>query len=199
MYKISIRGKNQHIPEFPASVSPKWIHNHAICTASTLLYRDATFFVRPAAEEKLIEFFNDGLSPSSALGALHRSIEDDPNYVTIMGDRQIVPDYFFVNRLFNRYFENMYGKMKGEIMFADILKHVKSLDIKTANYIDRNDLIIAIVTPLVERVYQLVPQSGEIAFMDASDSMDSVPQLEENYGSIMQSTGVAGYPAVQDH
>ncbi|RUS80246.1 hypothetical protein EGW08_011975 [Elysia chlorotica] len=91
-------GKNQHIPEFPASVSLKWIHNHDICTASALRYRD----VGPAAEEKLIGFFNDGLSPSSALDALHKSIEDDPNYVTMMADRQIVPHYFFVNSVGGR-------------------------------------------------------------------------------------------------
>ncbi|RUS79514.1 hypothetical protein EGW08_012712 [Elysia chlorotica] len=66
----------------------------------------------------------------------------------------------------------MYGKMKGKIVFADILEHVESLDVKTASHIDGNNLVIAIVTPVAERVHQLVPQSGEIAFMDASGGMD---------------------------
>ena len=88
------RGTNPHIPEFPARVHLKWTHNHTVCAVSALRYRD----VGQATKDKLIEFFNDGLSPSCALDALHKSLEDDPNYVTMVGDRQIVPDFPFVNR-----------------------------------------------------------------------------------------------------
>ena len=49
---------------------------------------------------------------------------------------------------------------------------MRALDVKSACHIDGDDLIIAIVTPLVERVHRLIPQSAEIAFMDASGGMD---------------------------
>lgn len=82
--------------------------------------------------------------------------------------------YILYTSLHKKSFEDIYGKYTGPISYSDIIKQVGELDNDMSFKAFHNDsyFVVALVTPLMLRVHELVPQSGEIVFIDASGGVD---------------------------
>ena len=69
-------------------------------------------------------------------------------------------------------FHSNYGECKGEEMIATIREMVDASSSMKFKILDDGQIVIAICTPLMQRVHSLLKHSGEVVFMDASSNMD---------------------------
>ena len=89
----------------------------------------------------------------------------------------MLPFYHFTFlRLYRKIFESNYGSASGDQEMLTSLKELadqyNAQDGKMAVEVADNQLIVAICTPLMQRVHTLHSFSGELCFMDASSNMD---------------------------
>lgn len=79
------------------------------------------------------------------------------------------------NRLFYSEFKKTYGAPNGEAMMKQVEEMVQNLNehqIKAKFKQHQGQMIVAFLTPLMERVHHSVRHSGEMVFMDSSGTMD---------------------------
>ncbi|CAG8747131.1 8318_t:CDS:2, partial [Funneliformis caledonium] len=136
--------------------------------------------------EELLNLFKDGHSPTSALyvyqDELHLRANDEQELIELFADRSINPDYDYTAKLFQEYRKATLGNRNGESMFERLAG-----DIKNYNDSDQGKailqaydtrigkvFILCIVTNLMSRVHEKVPQAGELCYVDASASFESL-------------------------
>ena len=124
-------------------------------------------------KEKFTDLFKKDHTPSSAL-AQYKSNDIQ----TIMADRSILADYFWVFHYHSTYMENMFGSVNG----PDALQRVKQ---RADDYNDRNGMvvakmeeasnggvIVAICDKFCRRVQENVPQARDIMPVDATSNLN---------------------------
>ncbi|PKY53879.1 hypothetical protein RhiirA4_426357 [Rhizophagus irregularis] len=165
---------------YPFEINIRFTHNHVINSAESLSFRRVNSEVR----EKILELFKDGHSPASAKysyeDGLHLSAENDQELVELLADRSNNPDYGYVVRLFQEYRENTLGSPNGKKMFERLGEVVENYNIsgngkavlQEFNAEVGKSFILCIVTGLMCRIHETVPQAGEICYMDASASFE---------------------------
>ena len=178
---IHIRLERRQLPlTHPLEINIKYTHNHVVKSAESLSFRRVDKKVR----EELINLFKDGHSASSALRAyediLHLNATNEQELLEILADRASNPGYDYVAGLFQQYRKESLGSRNGESMF-------KRLKVAVENYNNSGhgkavlqefdarigkSFILCIVTSLMYRVHQRVPQASELCYMDASASFD---------------------------
>ncbi|XP_072050227.1 uncharacterized protein [Amphiura filiformis] len=170
------RSTDKHLPEFPTVVSFKYQHNHNILCADALKHRD----VSKETEEKLRGLFFRKYGPTAALETLKYDLQvkHGDDYFRVAADRSICPDIQYCCRLYQKVFKENYGKGTGEDMLHSLHEMATQYnnDCETTSMVvdttDDNQVIVAICTPLMQRVHTLEKHSGELCFMDASSNMD---------------------------
>ena len=90
---------------------------------------------------------------------------EDGKYFENTADSHFFPDYFYIRRYFITKFESIYGK------YTNISREEKEGN-RSATKMEKDILIIAICIPSMEHVHSCNTLSGDIAFIDASGSMD---------------------------
>ncbi|CAB4435667.1 unnamed protein product [Rhizophagus irregularis] len=178
---------------YPFEINIRFTHNHVINSAESLSFRRVNSEVR----EKILELFKDGHSPASAKysygsqkviflasnpyeDGLHLSAKNDQELVELLADRSNNPDYGYVVRLFQEYRENTLGSPNGKKMFERLGEVVENYNIsgngkavlQEFNAEVGKSFILCIVTGLMCRIHETVPQAGEICYMDASASFE---------------------------
>ncbi|GBC01669.1 hypothetical protein RclHR1_04290005 [Rhizophagus clarus] len=138
----------------PLEINLKYTHNHVINSAESLSFRQ----VKEEVREELLELFKDGHSPSSALyvyqDKLHLEASDEQELIELLADRSVNPDYDYVAKLFQEYREAVLGSRN-------------EYDARTGK-----SFILCIVTGLMSRIHEKVPQAAEICYVDASASFE---------------------------
>jgi hypothetical protein len=164
----------------PLEVNIRFTHNHVIDSAESLSFRHVNEEVR----EKFLDLFNDGHSPASALYSyqddLHLSAADDQELLEILADRARNPDYNYVHKLFQGYCEAALGGCNGKRMFERLTKAVNDYNssgngkavLQEFDACTKKAFILCVVTGLMSRVHEKVPQACEICYMDASASFE---------------------------
>jgi hypothetical protein len=164
----------------PLEINIKFTHNHVINSAESLSFRR----VKSEVRERLVELFKDGHSPASALCAyedeLYLNTTNDQELLEMLSDRAFNPDYDTVLRLFRKYRETALGSRNGKSMFERLKSMVEEynnsgrgkavlqeFDAKTGKA-----FILCIVTGLMQRVHEKIPQARELCYMDASASFE---------------------------
>ena len=164
----------------PLEVELKFTHNHVIYSAESLSFRP----VKKEVREEFINLFKDGHSPSSALytyeDELHLSASNEKELLEILADRAVNPGYDYISKLFQQYREDSLGSSNGKLMFerlADVVQDYNSSG-KGKAVLQEYDahagkaFILCVVTNLMCRVHEKVPQAAELCYMDASASFD---------------------------
>ncbi|XP_064631784.1 uncharacterized protein LOC135489974 isoform X2 [Lineus longissimus] len=151
-------------------------HNHPINAADALRHRD----VSETVADKLLDLIKQGYSPSKAL-ELHKydlQMEYGDDYVLKCADRFICPDLQFCFRLYYKAFKSKYGEPKGEQLLKMLESKLEQYNSDTgqksaeSRVVGERDVAVAIVTPLMRRVHELIKHSAELVFIDASGNMD---------------------------
>ncbi|GES92231.1 hypothetical protein GLOIN_2v1883854 [Rhizophagus clarus] len=164
----------------PLEINLKYTHNHVINSAESLSFRR----VKEEVREELLELFKDGHSPSSALyvyqDKLHLEASDEQELIELLADRSVNPDYDYVAKLFQEYREAVLGSRNGKSMFSRLEEVIKDYnDSGLGNAILQEydartgkSFILCIVTGLMSRIHEKVPQAAEICYVDASASFE---------------------------
>jgi len=100
----------------------------------------------------------------------------------ILADRVINPDYNYIANLFQKYKEEALRSSNRKSMFKRlevVVKDYNNLGHKKAVLQEydacvRKSFILYIVTSLMSHVHEKIPQAGELYYMDASASFDSL-------------------------
>ncbi|CAB4444908.1 unnamed protein product [Rhizophagus irregularis] len=166
--------------DYPFEINIRFTHNHVINSAESLSFQRVNSEVR----EKILELFKDGHSPASAKysyeDGLHLSAENDQELVELLADRSKNPDYGYVVRLFQEYRKNTLGSPNGKKMFERLGEVVENYNLSgngkaVLQEFDAEvgkSFILCIVTGLMCRIHEKVPQAGEICYIDASASFE---------------------------
>ncbi|CAB5362409.1 unnamed protein product [Rhizophagus irregularis] len=164
----------------PLEVNIKFTHNHVINSAESLSFRR----VNEKVCEKFLQLFKDGYSPASAMyvheDELYLSSTDEQDLLVLLADRANNPDYDYIAKLFQKYRETSLGDRNGSLMFrrlVDVVNEHNSSGRGKAilqEYDSRTGkaLILCVVTGLMSRVHEKIPQSGEICYVDALASFE---------------------------
>ena len=164
----------------PLEISIKFTHNHVVNSAASLSFRR----VKDEVREEFLNLFKDGHSPSSALYAyedqLHINTVDEQALLEVLADRASNPDYDYVYNLFNKYRKNSLGSCNGKEMFERLASIVEDYNnsgqgkavLQEYDTHTGKAFILCIVTGLICRVHEKVPQACELCYMDASASFE---------------------------
>ncbi len=164
----------------PLEVNISYTHNHIINSAESLSFRNVNEKVR----EELLSLFKDGHSPSSALYVyqdnLHLKANDEQELIEFLADRSVNPDYNYTANLFREYRKAVLGNRNGGLMFERLAEVVKDYNdsgqgkavFQAYNALEGKAFILCIVTSLMSRIHEKVPQAGELCYVDASASFE---------------------------
>ncbi|XP_028440345.1 uncharacterized protein LOC114559727 [Perca flavescens] len=171
------RSSDRHMAEgYLLYVNLRNEHNHRLACANALRKRD----VSAVTIERLTELFEKGHSPSSALDTIKYDLQEEEGeeYLYAAADCAICPDVQFCYRLYYKIFQKSYGAPSGEKMVIDLEERLARYNeeqgcvcAQIEQTIDGQQ-IVAICTPVMQRVHTRVQQSGEIIFVDSSGYCD---------------------------
>ncbi|CAG9813941.1 unnamed protein product [Phaedon cochleariae] len=154
-------------PDMPCLIKLIPNHNHPTSGAEALRYRR----VSDETNDKLINLFEAGHSPSSAIESLKMEIKMRCDYDDILADRSTFPDYSYCYHLYKRTFNEKYVPMEvsHEFLEKKVEKFNEDNKVKSAGikFID-DDYVICLCPPLMQRVHETVEEASEIVFMDST-------------------------------
>ena len=173
-FKLSLT--KQHKQKYPLEINLEFIHNHNINTADALRYRP----ISDECKKKFLELFAEDHTPSSALAQHQKDLRceiSDDDFMSVMADRSIVPDYFWAFHFHKKYVENTSGSVNGPDAFKQakerIAKYNEKHQIKVAKMEDtaKEEIIVAICDPFCRRVHENLPQAGDIVLVDVTSTL----------------------------
>jgi hypothetical protein len=161
-------------PDYPCSITLVWDHNHIIVAAD--VFRRHT--VSSETDQKLINLYRNGHSPSTALQYIRMEIEDnlqDGHQLELaLADRAICPDYQHCQYIFRTVFSKEYGNSNNNEKLTEFVdsanREFGDRCVAFEKYDSTN--IIAICTPFMKRVHEHLQESGELVFVDSSGGFD---------------------------
>ena len=95
-------------------------------------------------------------------------------YVKVSADRAIMPDYKWVFNQHAQYIENTLGKINS---FDKAVEKVNAYNLKNDEVLcsikqsDDGEVIVAVCDQLSQRVHKVLPQSGDIVYVDATSNL----------------------------
>lgn len=108
--------------------------------------------------------------------------KDDQELLEVLADRARNPDYDYVKKLFQEYRSSILGGPNGTLMFERLAKLVDDYNsscrgkavLQKYDERDGKEFILCIVTSLMLRVHEKILQAGELCYVDASSSFESL-------------------------
>ena len=159
--------KEEYVAEagFPCHIVIEHYHNHPIKSLEVLSFKA----ISSDALSKINAFFETGCTPSSAyrefLCSLRKNCENELDFHIKKVDRSITPRRRDFNTLYKKYcLENFGGKDCAE-MFEKLGEKIEQflqmepesrIEYSTYNTDEDSPFILAIVTPLMQRVHSMV-------------------------------------------
>ena len=178
--KIAIKVRTKAAEGNVCEVELWWNHNHSVTCHHLTTFSQ----ILPATRHKFITYFEQAMSASEAFHHHETTLMKDPVTVLLLADRKYCPSLRDVNNLYEKWRKTTKGPSNGSEMFDYLQEYVTAYNKDKMNtggkiFLQRynNDtkqekpLIISICTPVMSRVHKL-RQAGEMAFMDASGSLD---------------------------
>ncbi|KAK3775529.1 hypothetical protein RRG08_041311 [Elysia crispata] len=174
--KCNTRSKDIHIQDWLTRVSLLWGHSHPLEDPAVLKFRD----VRPTTQQRLVEFFCQGYHVNTAHALLMYELKlSDLEHPLAAMDRAIIPDLEYVRRSHDNFLKKklrLNENSSAPSFLDEALARIKSCavdeGVKTEAMIVEGELVIALTTPIMERVHLLAPQSAQFVFVDLTDMME---------------------------
>ena len=129
--------------------------------------------------DKFLELFEASHSASSAYqeykNYLMKKHGDD--FVKVSADRAVMPDYKWVFNFHVTFMRNLFGKINSPEAFAKAEEKVKAYNEKNNEILcvieqADGDTIVTVCDKLSQRVHEILPQAGDIVYVDATSNLD---------------------------
>ena len=160
---------------FPCEITIDFVHNHSIESANAVKFHDVSL----QTKERFLELFAEGHSASSAYQDYKNFLmgKHGEQYVKISADRAIMPDYKWVFNFHAVYMREAFGKINSPEAFEKAVDKVKAYNDKHGDVlcvIEQVDgeTIVAVCDQLSRRVHRVLPQAGDIVYVDATSNLD---------------------------
>ncbi|GFU58799.1 SWIM-type domain-containing protein [Trichonephila clavipes] len=183
-------------PVHPCEIQIRYVHNHPTNSADSLRFRP----VSKEAEEKLINLYQIGHSPASALEMLKidLQIEHGSSYSKILSDRYHCPDKSFCYRLYYKHFGKDYAASSKKdvinLLNTKILDYNSDIgELCVCIGLSGTDYAIAVCTPLMKRAHSLV-ESGSMVYIEACESPGNKERSEHYVLLMLAHTAAGGAP-----
>ncbi|KFM69857.1 hypothetical protein X975_10503, partial [Stegodyphus mimosarum] len=183
-------------PVHPCEIQIQFVHNHPTNSVDSLRFRP----VSKDAEEKLLNLFQIGHSPTTALETLKidLQIEHGSMYSQIISDRYHCPDKSFCYRLYYKHFGKDYaafGKKDMYTVLNDKISHYNTMLGETCvnGGMSGTHYVIAVCTPLMKQLHSL-PQSGDLVYVELCESPGSKERAEHHVLLLLAHTAAGGIP-----
>ncbi|XP_076042606.1 uncharacterized protein LOC143026316 isoform X2 [Oratosquilla oratoria] len=165
------QSKDVHLPSHPTKITIKFLHNHPLETADVLKRRD----VAPEVRAKFIKLYQSGHTPTSAIKVHKYDLEEGIGLHGYHGikieDRRVCPDTQWCFRLYYKLFPKEDRIKSGELSYTDVESRISALNSQfrevcvKADRVD-GEIVVALCSPLMQRVHEQIVQSGDIVFVD---------------------------------
>ena len=161
---------------FNLSIRLKHDHNHEIVTTDAWNFLD----VSEETKDRYFQLFSDAFSPSKArlayIAEMKAKLGED-EFFKISARRSVNPDS---RTVFNLYtvFCKRFGSINGPDAFMKAVELIERINEKSGERIasirqlEDKTIVVAVCDDLMRRTHSLVPQSGDVIFVDATGSVD---------------------------
>ena len=152
-------------------------HNHSIKSSGSSKYQ----LVSQQTVDAFQEYFRKGCSASKAYAEFKKELKEahsEAEYIQIAANNNILPSYRWCFHQHSIYMENAYGKINSIEAFLKAKKMVEDYNAKNGAELcslkqtDDGDFYLACVDPLSLRIHEVLPQAGDILFVDATSNLD---------------------------
>ena len=177
-FKIKATDAHEHDDNcsfFATTLSILFTHNHSIESANAVKYHE----VKAETKEAFLKLFEQAHSASSAYHEYKNFLmkKYGDQYVTISADRGVMPDIKWVYNLHAIYMQNAFGKINSPEAFEKAVEKANEYNEKhgdTLCVVEQVDdeTIVAVCDKLSQRVHKVLPQSGDIVYVDATSNLD---------------------------
>ena len=180
---------------FNLKVELNYDHTHEVESTNSFNFLE----VEDAAKLRLLELFETGLTPSRAKKAFEEELKlkYGEQWLEISSKRSINPDRNYVFRLHTSYWSNKFGTINGPDAFIKAKEFIDAYNEKAGQTIanikqlDNGGVVVCVVDMFMGRVHSVVPQSGQIMFVDATGSLD---RCNHQLLKLMTESPVGGLP-----
>ena len=177
-FRISNKEHNheEECQSFMTEIDIVYKHNHSINSASAVKYHNVT----EETKQKLLDLFKAGYSASRAYDKYKTMLEDQHkgNFVKISADRGVMPDKKYFFNLHEKYVKEHYGKLNSIESFKIAQQRVQQYNEENGDslakieQLDNGQWYVTVCDTFTRRVHEVLPQSGNICFVDSTSSLD---------------------------
>lgn len=127
-----------------------------------------------------ILLFENDLSASSAYAEYKNFllIKHGDDFVRVSADRAIMPDYKWVFNFHAIYIQEVFGRINSPEAYEKAVKKTEEYNEKNKEVLcsmkqtDDGETIVVVCDNLSKRVHKVLPQSGDIVYVDATSNLD---------------------------
>ena len=170
-------------------------HTHEVESTNSFNFLE----VEESSKLRLLELFESGLTPSRAKKAFEEELKlkFGNQWLEVSSKRSINPDKNYIFRLHTSYWSNKFGTINGPDVYIKAKEFIDNYNekagdiIATIKQLDNGGVIVCVVEKFMRRVHHVVPQSGQIMFVDATGSLD---RCNHQLLKLMTESPVGGLP-----
>jgi hypothetical protein len=147
-------------------------HNHEISSTDSFNF----LTVNEDTKSRYIELFEEAYTPHKARVAFIKELKEklgDLEYFKISANRSINPDSSYVFNLYSKY-SKRFGSANGPDSYLKAVEQVKKINDKAGEKVASirqltcGTVVVAVCDEVMKRTLTLVPQSGDIMYVDGS-------------------------------
>ena len=172
--------QKQH-EKYQLQVKITYNHNHKVLSNTNFDFCR----VSDKTEDEIISIFKSGKGPAKAMRLYRKNLKTEIGnlgYLKIAANRSINPDRNFYFNLFTKYWKKELGSINGPDATKKAYEMIKQYNrengenLASISFTDgqegNREVVLVVIDKVVQRVHQLVPQSGDIVYVDGTGSLD---------------------------
>ena len=180
---------------FKLNIDLSYNHSHEVESTNSYNFLE----VEESAKLRLLELFENGLTPSRAKKEFEEELKlkYSDQWLEVSSKRSINPDKNYIFRLHTSYWSNKFGTINGPEAYEKAKDFIESYNEKAGHTIasikqmENGGVVVCVVDEFMQRVHTVVPQSGQIMFVDATGSLD---RCNHQLLKLMTESPVGGVP-----
>ena len=171
------KDENKRNSPFNFMIILDYNHNHSIKSSASARYQS----VSQQTVDAFQEYFKRGFSASKAYAEFKKELKEansEAEYIEIAANNNILPSYRWCFHQHSIFMENAFGKINSVEAYLKALQMVADYNARNGAELcslkqtDAGDFYLACVDPLSLRIHEVLPQAGDILFVDATSNLD---------------------------